>query len=76
MKGLKQVQKHDLLKFIIILLGIIVVYFSFFKEKFSAYNLNKSISACIVAQKRTSKSFNFEKSKKFCEERIKKQKED
>ena len=66
--------KYNFLKFIIILLGIIVVYFFFFKEKFSEYNLKKSISACLVAQKRTSESFDLEKSKKYCEERIRNKK--
>ncbi len=63
------------LKFIIILLGIIAVYFYFFKDKFSEYNLKKSISACIVAQQRTSETFDLEKSKKHCEETVRKQKE-
>ena len=58
-------KKFNFLKFIIILLGIIAVYFYFFHEKFSQYNLEKSISACIVAQKRPSESFDFEKSKKY-----------
>jgi len=70
MKELKHMQKYSFLKFIIILLGIIIVYFYFFKEKFREYNLNKSISACIVAQKRTSESFDLEKSKKYCEEQL------
>jgi len=68
--------KKNFLKFIIILVGIIVVYFYFFKDKFSEYNLKKSISACIVAQKRTSEMFDLEKSKKYCEEQVRKQKED
>ena len=68
--------KYNFLKFIIILLGIIAVYFYFFKEKFSEYNLKKSISACVVAQKRTSESFNLEESKKYCKEQINKKKED
>jgi len=68
--------KYNFLKFIIILLGIIAVYFYFFKEKFSEYNLKKSISACVVAQKRTSETFNLEESKKYCEKEVKKAKED
>ena len=68
--------KKNLLKFIIVLLGIIAVYIYFFKDKFSAYNLEKSISACVVVQKRTSENFDLEKSKKYCEERVRKQKED
>ena len=51
-----------------------MIYFA--KTNFSEYNLNKSISACVVAQKRTSESFDIEKSKKYCEEQVTKQKED
>ena len=39
------------------------------------YNLEKSISACVVAQKRTSENFDLEKAKKYCEEEVTKQKE-
>ena len=67
--------KKNFLKFIIILIGIIAVYFYFFKDKFSEYNLKKSVSACVVAQKRTSVTFDLEKSKKYCEEVVRKQKE-
>ena len=42
--------------------------------KYSDYNLNRTVAACMVAQKQTSKSFNPEKAKKFCKEKIKKQK--
>ena len=65
--------KKNALKLIIILIGIILIYLA--KTNFSEYNLEKSISACIVAQKRTSESFDLEKSKKHCEERVRKQKE-
>ena len=65
----------SLLKFIVAMVGIVIVYIYFFKEKFSEYNLDKSISACIVAQKRTSDTFDLEKSKKYCEEEVKKQKQ-
>tara|TARA_B100001123_G_C15058913_1_gene926746 strand:- start:60 stop:272 length:213 start_codon:yes stop_codon:yes gene_type:complete len=66
--------KYNFFKYIIISLGIIAIYFYFFKEKFSEYNLQKSISACVVAQKKTSESFNLEESKKYCEEEVKKRK--
>ena len=46
--------KDKILKLIIILLGLIIIYLS--KTKFSEYNLQKAISACVVAQKRTSQS--------------------
>ena len=64
--------KNKILKFIFILVGIFVIYF--LRTNFSEYNSKKTISACILAQKQTSKSFNLKKAKKFCEERIKKQK--
>tara|TARA_B100000029_G_scaffold300729_1_gene293647 strand:- start:526 stop:729 length:204 start_codon:yes stop_codon:yes gene_type:complete len=66
--------KYNFLKFILILLGMIAIYLFFFEEKFSAYNLKKSISACVVAQKQLSESFDLEKSKKYCEEQVKKKK--
>ena len=55
---------------VLIIFGIIALYI--FQIKQSDYNINKSISACIVAQKKTSKSFDLEKSKIFCETEIKK----
>ena len=42
--------------------------------KYSDHNLNRTIQACMVAQKQTSEIFDAEKSKKFCKEKIKKQK--
>ena len=63
-----------ILKLIIVLLGVIIIYFA--KTEFGEHNLKKSISACLVAEKRTSESFNLEKSKKYCEEQVKKEKED
>ena len=63
--------KNKILKFIlIILVGIITIYI--LRISFSEYNLNKMVSACILAQKQTSQSFDLEKAKKFCEERVKK----
>jgi len=66
----------NFLKFIIILLGIIAVYFYFLKDKFSGHNLKKSIQACVIAQKRTAETFDLEKSKKYCEDLVRKQIED
>ena len=68
--------KYKFLKFIIIFSVIIAVYFFFFKERFDEYNLSKSISACVVAQKRTSESFNLEESQKYCEEQVRIKKEE
>ena len=52
----------------LIIFAVIVLYI--FQTKYSDHNLNKTISACIVAQKQTSKSFNLEESKKFCKDKI------
>ena len=54
----------------VIIFGIIIL--SIFRVKYSDYNLNKTISACIVAQKQTSQSFDKAEAKKFCKEEIKK----
>ena len=54
----------------LIIFGVIVLYI--FQTKYSDHNLNKTISACIVAQKQTAKSFDLKQAKKFCEEEIKK----
>ena len=40
--------------------------------KYSDHNLNRSVSACMFAQKQTNKSFDADKARKFCEEEIKK----
>ena len=56
----------------LIVLGIIIL--SVFRIKYSDYNLNRTISACMVAQKKTSKSYDLEQARKFCKEEIKKRK--
>ena len=38
--------------------------------KFNDHNRNKSISACIVAQKNKAENFDINKAKKFCEKAI------
>ena len=55
---------------VLIIFGVIVLYM--FQTKYSDHNLNKTISACVVAQKQTSTSFDLKQAKKFCEEEIKK----
>ena len=52
----------------LIIFGVIVLYI--FQTKYSDHNLNKTISACIVAQKQTSKSFDLKQAKKLCKEEI------
>ena len=56
---------------LLVIFGIIALYI--FQINNSDYNLNKTISACIVAQKQTSESFDVDKARKYCEEEIKKQ---
>ena len=60
--------KNKILKFIFILFGIFVIYF--LRTYFSEYNLKKTISACVLAKKQTSKSFDLQKAEKFCQEEI------
>ena len=55
---------------VLVIFGVIALYI--FQIKNSDHNINKSISACIVAQKKTSELFDLEKSKDFCEEKVKK----
>ena len=54
----------------LIIFGVIVLYI--FQIKYSDHNLNKSISACVIAKKQTSKSFDLKQAKKFCKEEINK----
>jgi len=57
---------------VIVIFGIIVLYI--FQQKNSDYNLNRTISACMVAQKKLSTtSFDPDVARKYCEEEIKKQ---
>ena len=60
--------KNNLKVIALIILGIVVLII--FQTKYSDHNLNKTISACIVAQKQTSKSFDLQESKKFCKDKI------
>tara|TARA_Y100000590_G_scaffold440658_1_gene566334 strand:+ start:2592 stop:2783 length:192 start_codon:yes stop_codon:yes gene_type:complete len=58
-------------KFIIfIIIAIAALYFA--TGKYSQYSREKSISACIIAQKNKSKDFTFEEAKKYCESEINK----
>ena len=62
--------KNIILKLILILFVILVIYF--LRTNFSEYNMKKTISACVLAQKGTSESFDLEKATKYCEEKIRK----
>ena len=52
----------------LIIFAVIILYI--FQIKYSDHNLNKSISACIIGQKHTSKSFDLKLAKKLCKEEI------
>ena len=58
--------KKKLLFVAFILIAIFVIF------KYSDHNLNKTVGACMVAQKQTNKSFDVDKARKFCEDEIKK----
>ena len=60
--------KKKILFVIFIAVAMLIIF------KYSNHNLNRTIQACMVAQKQTSETFDAEKSKKFCKEKIKKQK--
>ena len=60
---------NNLKMILLVIFGIIALYL--FQMKFSDHNLNKTISACIVAKKQTSKSFDPKSAKEFCEKEIK-----
>ena len=55
---------------LVIVIGIIILFI--FRVNYSDYNLNRTISACIAAQKKTNETFDSKKAKKFCKEEIKK----
>ena len=59
-------------KLIFILITIALIYF--LKTNFAEYNIEKSISACVLGEKRTTESFDLKKAQKYCEEEIRKQK--
>mgnify|MGYP001236808326 FL=1 len=55
-----------------ILIIVFIVIAMIATSKFSDHNRNKSISACIVAQKKTAENFDINEAKKLCEKVIKK----
>ena len=63
--------KNIIPKVIFILATIALIYF--IKTNFSEYNLEKSVSACVLGQKQKNKTFDPKKARKFCEQEIKKE---
>tara|TARA_B100001123_G_scaffold350225_1_gene400574 strand:+ start:2020 stop:2223 length:204 start_codon:yes stop_codon:yes gene_type:complete len=62
--------KINIKEILFLIIAIILLYLV--SNKYNDYSLNKSISACVIAQKNTSKSKNIEEIKKYCEKEIKK----
>ena len=58
--------KTKIILFVII--AIIALYF--IRNNYKDYNLKRTISACIFAQKQNSESFDAEKAKTFCKKKI------
>ena len=60
-----------LLNYIIfIIIAAILLYFA--RHNYKDFNINKAISACVLAQKQTSDNFDKESVKKKCEDKINK----
>ena len=55
---------------IFIIIALILLYFA--RNNYKDFNLNKAVSACILAQKQTSQNFDMDLIRKKCEEKIKK----
>ena len=58
-------------KFLFVIFVVIAMFIIF---KYKDHNLNRTVAACMVAQKQTTKTFDPEKARKFCKEEIKKRK--
>ena len=50
--------------------SIILLYFA--RNNYKDFNINKAISACVLAKKQTSQNFDKDLVKKNCEEKIRK----
>ena len=59
--------KTKIILFIVV--SIIALYF--IRNNYKDYNLKRTISACIFAQKQNSEKFDLEKAKSLCEKKIK-----
>ena len=62
--------KNKIITFGLLIVCIIILIL--IRTNCSDHTLKKTISACVLAQKQTSKSFNREQAKKHCEKEIKK----
>ena len=61
--------KNKILSTVLLILAVVILFLV--NLKYKNHNLNKVIEACVVAQKQTSKNFNINEAKKYCEKEIK-----
>ena len=61
--------KNKIFTTVLLILAVIVLYLV--NLKYKQHNLNKVIEACVVAKKKTSKEFNLDEAKSYCENEIK-----
>ena len=52
---------------------VVVIILFLVRNIYSDHNLKKTVAACVLAQKQTSKSFDLKQAKKLCKEEINKQ---
>ena len=64
--------KNKILTVISVIVVIIILFLV--RNIYSDYNIKKTVTACILAQKRTSNSFNIEKAEQICVDKIRKNK--
>ncbi len=62
--------KNKIKTILFIIISIIALWYV--RNQYSDYNISKTISACIVAQKQTSEKFDPKKAKEYCEKKINK----
>ena len=61
--------KNKIVTIIFIIIAISVLYLA--RTKFSSHNINKTIQACMLWQKKISKFNNAKEAREYCEEEIK-----
>ena len=64
--------KNKILTIISVIFGIIILFLV--RNIYSDYNLKKTVAACILVQKQTSKSINTEEARQICADKIRKSK--
>ena len=60
--------KNKTVTIIFIIVAIVLLYLA--RTKYSSYNINKTIQACMLWQKKISKFNNAKEAREYCEEEI------